>query len=83
MFDRHGLRPAEQRQPADRRNQRQQDRADRIDVDERVERHATEQARGRIAQAIGRPGVRSLVDRQRDDHDCEADQNRRKLQRDG
>ena len=69
--------------PLNDREQRQQDRADRVDMDDRVERHAAEQARGRIAEAIGRPGVRGLVDRQRDDHDCEADQNRRKLQRDG
>ena len=42
-----------------------------------------EQARGRIAEPIGRPRVRGLVNRQRDDHDGEPDQNRRNVQRDG
>ena len=83
MFTGTGFAQPEDRQPAEYRQQRQQDRADRVDVDQRIEGHAAEQARGRIAEAIGRPRVRSLVDRQRDDHDCEADQNRRKLQRDG
>ena len=62
--DRHRLRPADERQVRDHRDQRKQDRADRIDVHGRIERHAAEQSRRRIAQPVRRPRVRRFVHRE-------------------
>ena len=53
------------------RNQRKQDGADQIDVRERIERQPSEHARRRIAEPVGRPRVRRLVKRQRQDQDDE------------
>jgi hypothetical protein len=71
---RHRLRPADDRQPADHRDERQQESSDRIDVDHRVQRHPPQHSGGRIAELIGGPCVRSLVNRERHDYDCESDQ---------
>ena len=81
MFDRHRLRPADDRKAAERREERQQDRPDRVDVDERVQRDASEQPRRRIAEPIGRPRVRRLVNRQREQHDDERDDDGDEIER--
>ena len=64
---------------ADDREQRKQDRADRIGVHDRVERHAPEQPRRRIAQPIGRPRVRHFVHRQGKQQDDERDEDLREV----
>ena len=46
-----------------------------IGVHDRVERHAPEEPRGRIAEPIRRPRVRHLVDGQRKQQDDESDRN--------
>ena len=79
---RHRLGPADQRQAAEDGEQRQQDRPDRVDVDQRVERDAPEQPRRGIAETIGRPRVRRLVNRQRHQHDAERDELRSDIQSD-
>ena len=69
---RHRLRPAEQRHArAQHRDQRKQDRADPVDVRERIQRQPAEHARGRVAQLVGRPRMRRLVHRQGQDQDDE------------
>ena len=65
--------------PLDQRDQRKQHRADRIGVDERVERDAAEQPRRRIAEAIGRPRVRHFVHGQREQQDDERDEDLREV----
>ena len=47
------------------RNQRKEQRADRVDVHDRVERQPAEQPRRRIAEPVRRPRVRRFVQRQR------------------
>ena len=51
--------------------QREQHRADPVDVRQRIQREPPEHARGRIAEPVGRPRVRGLVKRQRQDQDDE------------
>ena len=70
---RHRLRPPDQRQVADRRNQRQQHGADPVDMDQRIQRDASQHPRGRIAELVGGPRVRGLVNRQRNEEYGEAD----------
>jgi hypothetical protein len=43
-------------------------------VHNRVERDAAEQPRGRVAQAVGRPGVRQFVERQGKQQDRKRDE---------
>ena len=76
---RHRLRPADERRAADHREQRKQHRADRIGVHDRVERHAAEQPRRRIAQPIGRPRMRHFVHRQREQQHDERDEDLREV----
>ena len=57
--------------PLNAASERQQDRPDRVDVHERVQRDAPEQPRRGIAEPVGGPGMRRLVDRERDEHDRE------------
>ena len=52
-------------------SQRQQDRPDRVDVHDRIQRHAPEQPRGGITEPLSGPGMRRLMDRERDEHDRE------------
>jgi hypothetical protein len=56
--------PADQRQVGGQRNQRKEQRADWIDVDDRIERQPSEPPRRRIAKPIGRPGMRRFMKRQ-------------------
>ena len=56
-------------------DQRKQQRADRIDMDGRIERQAAKLPRRRIAEPIRRPGMRRLVHRQRRDQHDENDEN--------
>ena len=58
---RHGLRPADERQLAHDRDEREDDRPEQVGVHYGVQRHAAEQARRRIAQPIGRPRMRAFV----------------------
>ena len=55
------------------RQERQEDRADQIDVDQRIERHAAQTARRRIAEPVGGQGVRRFVNGERDQQHTEAD----------
>ena len=65
--DGHRLRPADQEpQPRRHRHEWKQDRANRIRMHERIQRHAAQQPRRRIAESISGPRVRHLVDRQRE-----------------
>ena len=75
VIDRHRLRPANQRHVGQHRDQRKQQRADRIDVHGRVERQPAQLARRRIAEPIRRPRMRRLVHRQRRDQHDELDEN--------
>ncbi len=61
-------------------DQRKHDGADHIDVHGGIERHPAEQACGRIAEPIGRPGVRGFVNAEREHEDREADQNLGKVE---
>src|SRR5206468_10441818 len=74
---RYRLGPADQRRAADHRDERKQNRADRIGVHERIERHTAEQARRRIAEAIRRPRVRHFMYRQREQQNDERDEDLR------
>ena len=64
---------------ADQRQQRKQHRADRIGVNDRVERHTPEQPRRRVAQAVGRPCMRQFVERQGKQQDRKRDENLREV----
>ena len=50
-----------------------------IGVDQRIQRHAAEQTRGRIAQPVGRPRMRHLVNGQREQQNHERDETCAKL----
>src|SRR5205823_2307800 len=52
---------------------RQQHRADPVDMDQRIERDTAEGARRRIAEPVGGPGVGGLVNRERQQEYAEAD----------
>jgi hypothetical protein len=62
--DRHRFRPSNDRQIRHHRDQRKDDRPDRVDVHGGIERHAAEHPRRRIAEAIGGKRVRRFVHRQ-------------------
>ena len=78
--DRHRLRPADERQPREERDQRKRDRADRIDVARRIQRHAPQHPRGRVAELVGRPGVRRLVHAERRHQHREADEDKDEIE---
>ena len=50
-----------------------------IDVHDRIQRHAAEQPRRRIAEPVRRPGVRRFVDRQREQEHDERDEDLREV----
>ncbi len=56
-----GLRPAEQRNAANGRDQRQYDGANRVNVANRIQRHPSQHASRRIATAGRSPGMGGLV----------------------
>lgn len=59
----HGLgRPDDETGLADDQQRRQQDRAEKVDVRDRVQRQPTGQAGGVVAAAVGHPGVGRLVE---------------------
>jgi hypothetical protein len=66
--------PPDQRKVRRHRQQRKQDRADRIDVRGRVQRHPSERPRRRIAKLVRRPRVRRLVNREGNDEESELDE---------
>ena len=51
----------------------QDQRAERVDMADRVEADAAQAPRGVVAQPVGHPGVRRLVERDRGDHGQEPD----------
>ena len=77
--DRYRLRPSNQGHAADRRDQRKEHGSYRIDVHDRVEGHATEEPGGRIPESIRRPGMRGLMNRQREQQDDEGDEDLREV----
>ena len=72
-IDGNRLRPADDRKVAERSHERQDHRANQIDVDEGIERDPAEILRRRIAETIGGPRVSRFVNRQREQHDNERD----------
>ncbi len=71
--DGHRLRPAEEE--ASRPVARDEHQAaERLEVHDRVQGEAAEQLRGRVAEPVGDPAVRELVQRQRADEDRQHDQ---------
>ena len=78
---RRGFRPADHRDAANDGEQRKHDRANGINVHERVERHAAEPARGVIAKPAGGPRMRRLVNRQGKDEDEKFNEDRRNIDR--
>ena len=54
-------------------DEQQEERPDRIDVHDGVERDAAEQPSGGVAEPVGGPRVRRLVNREGHQHDGEAD----------
>ena len=72
-IDGNRLRPADDRKVAERSHERQDHRANQIDVDEGIERDPAEILRRRIAEAIGGPRVSRFVNGQREQHDNERD----------
>jgi hypothetical protein len=77
--DRHGLGPAEHEGGERERHDRQHDRAQPVDVLDRVQRHAPEHPGGGVAEAPRHVAVRGFVQRDREDHgqrvdeDCDED----------
>ena len=65
--------------PDDHRDQREQQRADRIDVHDRVQRHASEPPRRVVAELARRPRMRRLVNRQRKHQNQEGDDESREV----
>ena len=62
--DRYRLGPAKHRQVRDDGDQRKHDRADRVDMNGRVQRDAAEQSSCRIPEPVGGQRVGRFVDRQ-------------------
>jgi hypothetical protein len=71
----------ERRAGREHRDERQQQRAERIDVVLRPQREPTLVARRPVAEAVGREGVPELVAGHRDDERRERDQGDAKLSR--
>ena len=65
-IDRSGLGPADHRGVKEHGNRGQQQRSNRINVLDGIERNAPQHARGRIAAQVGHPGVRRFVDADRE-----------------
>ncbi|MCA1587098.1 MAG: hypothetical protein LC791_20815 [Acidobacteria bacterium] len=72
--DGHRFRPADEGEAGHHRNQRKEHGADRIHVHGRVQRQPSQQTSRRIAEAVGGPGVRGLMHRQRDQEHEERDE---------
>ena len=72
-IDRRWLRPADERRARQLRNQRQQQRANRVGVGDGVQRDPSQALRRVVAQLACRPRVRRLVNTQRKDQNQEGD----------
>src|SRR5262245_33034392 len=68
----NGLRRPERRTERDRREDGEQHGKEQIEMHERIQAHATERARRRIAETVGGPRMRRLVHRQGRHDDQEA-----------
>ena len=70
-----GFGPANQGKAGEKLQQRKQERPNRVDMRDWIQGHPAQVACGIVPAAIGHPGMRSLMDAQREKQDGELNEN--------